>query len=499
MGDLAVAYDDFSGGEFGTLGSRRAGRRRQGMFTARNMRVYKDGSIGPRPGIKNMDLSSVPSGRVWGLGFSPTTNGHVWFIVGTTAYKVQVGFQNTVAAFGAGSLASTPTVFIRGKESVRLINNAAFITSKGDKCYYLNFTTNTVQALTGSPGGRDIELYGDRMVVGGTTSEPYRLWFSDAADFATWDVANYIDIGYDWALYHLLSQRNALTIMAQSLHHRVTGALSSPVARLASGALPAIQFASVLDGDTIIYCPQVRSAPVTFDGVADEDTLAHLEWQSTLGTKMGTYSYENRDVLFVSGSGDARALLRSNGVWTVHDLGITVHAEGACTRFGSDKLLLLNNDGASGTATDFYSFDMSLQRPGFTGDTYASPGDGSFTPLTTYLHLPEFWHPEGMEMLVRGVVVDFVKWRTGSSTDNNFDVAVRALDRYQAVSYNASATQTWSEAGTSATTTGTEQRQVFGFGDQGSGGGFEIHLDNIKGVSIRSIVPIIDVLPSRAP
>ncbi len=43
-----VTFADFSGGEFGQLGPTGA---RPNMFTGSNVMVYKDGSVGPRPGV----------------------------------------------------------------------------------------------------------------------------------------------------------------------------------------------------------------------------------------------------------------------------------------------------------------------------------------------------------------------------------------------------------------------------------------------------------------
>lgn len=80
-------------------------------------------------------------------------------------------------------------------------------------------------AVSGSPAGRCIAFHKNRLFVGGTLLNPYRLYYSNISDYATWGVNSYIDIGRDDGepIEDITPFRNALMIGKKSSLWFLTG------------------------------------------------------------------------------------------------------------------------------------------------------------------------------------------------------------------------------------------------------------------------------------
>lgn len=477
-----VAYTDFSGGEYGDLPVHEA-RSRGNMWHGSNIRRYRDGRLGPRAGLKAISISSVGNGILWGLGQTPSSN--IWWIKGDTWY-----FNNAGAAQAAsGAFSSTPTAFVRHKESVRNLNGFLYVSIYGGKTYSIGWTATpwTRLDLTDSDG-QDIELYGERLALAAPGS--IGVVYSEGGDFSTWDVSGYLPVGYYGDIYHVLAQRGGLTILKGDALWRVQGTLGgSNVLRKIARSLPPSQYGAVLDDSTdlIYYVPHIRSAPVTFDGATpDAVSLEHLDWNTAASQfeVMAAYSPENRDILFTEKTG-AAGLLRAMGAWSFHTFGINPKA---VTPFDTDKFVLATA-GAAGSPPTFHYFDTSLERPAFTSDTYASPGDGSSTPLTAWFELPEYVHPDGSECRVAAVVVEFVNYNTGSATANTFTVEITTTRQMNTAGGTVATTQVWTMVGTP----GNDLCREEFFFNAPAGHGFKVKIDAIKGVAIDRIEVRCDV------
>ena len=133
--------------------------------------------------------------------------------------------------------------------------------------------------------------------------------------------------------------------------------------------------------------------------------------------------------------------------------------------------------------------DFTLNRPAFTDDTHAQPGDLSDTPVDATLTLPEHWTESSDPVTVSEVVIDFVHYDTGASEDNQLVVTVTSLARgNESGTTNGTQTQTWTLPTASSTTVGVEDRVRFPFHDQGSGAGWRVEITGIRGVKIREVV-----------
>jgi hypothetical protein len=477
-------YRDFSGGEYGLLGRNAP----PNSFTARNMLVYDDGSLGCRVGQKERSpASGLPSGVVMGFGTTGVPGAGVWAIVGSTVY----GWDGTGAAFAfTTNLASTPTLPVASK----LIGVETYITSYGDKSYKLAHSSGAgaVTALTGSPGGRTIDLYRDRLVVGGDNVVGYRLYFSAPADFTSWPVANYVDLGYYYPLSFVASQRQHLTVATQVDLWIVTGTLGvdETVRRIQGLNGPYTPDAAAISKDgQIFFVPLFTAEPATFDGALAKqvrylETGSHLA--QTSPPEFVVHAADDPGTIVMHHTTDGNAWVRRNGVWTQHTFAKTMRYAGWANRHG----LLACDGGAVATVAKFYEWNFYANHPGSpTVDARTQPTDGSLTTApVAYAYMPEHWAEAGKEVLVRKVTVDFTKWNTGMSQTNHFDLTVDALGRSGASSQAlTSGSQSFDEAGSSSSTTGTRARKVFLIGDQGPAAGFQVKLDACRGVSIAEI------------
>lgn len=485
-----AVWDDFSGGEWGVLDEEEA-RKRKGLWHGGNVMVFENGTIGPRPGLrKYVPSGGMPSNPLKGFSFTGTPAKDILLVVGTTAYYLDgTDLTPAVTAF-SGSLASTPTVPV---QMIEPAESLVYFISYGDKIYKLNLLTDALSAVASTPGGRTIARYGDRLVAGGTAADPQRVFFSNAAVFDTWGASDYFDVGYGGQVRALFEQRGHLAIaMSSSEWWVVTGSLGSSdqLRKVVTGHHPWHfwpTFAELLGDDRVLFVGTREDYPGFFNGAAVQEHR-HLQFN---GGAAPSNSASDRKVvrlkradeaLVLDSSGDG--LLFANGVWSFHDF---TGPEGWATSDLQGRVFM-SDGGDTGVAPVIYVWRHDLDRPGAVGDTYARPGDDSDTPVDAFLHLPEFWHDRRHEMRVTRVDVDFIKYDTGSSSTNHFDVNVRTLRRYGGAAFDESTTQSFDEAASSANASGTKQRQSFGgFGSLAPGNGLQVRFTNVRGCAFRSV------------
>lgn len=497
MGLKAVTFDKWDQ-DYGDRGARWAAGEGPGWYTALNMWKYDNGAIGPRPGLKKYTLTSAPNGNVRALGYYAETP-RICYVVGTGLYSfnpVTMTSQAVVTATGTLNAGTEPVAF-GGYLSADM-----YLTHRDDTSYTWNQGTNTLAAIFGSPGGRCMVRYQDRFYVGDTgAGQEQRVAFSNAADFATWDWLSYFDVDYDYNIFSLHAGSSRLIIHSSQNVWVMTGTPGTnslrQVLRAGGVGLREGTYAVVPDGDEYWFVCANKFSP-GWTNAALYDTVRYDMLKLDSSTRMFGSPAEPTMLML----GVTNQLIRHNDTWTRHSWGETLAV--VATDWGSGEatnqgyFVITTTPGASAPA-DFYCFDANNStRPGFTSDTYSNVGDGSSTPETMYLYTSEVLSKDGSELTVREVKVDFTKWATGSASTNHFDIKVRATALYDTSGSRDSQTEAFDEAGTSATTTGVEQRANFTFGDQGSGAGFQIRLDNIRGCAIRAIHVIYDESPGRA-
>lgn len=501
MGRRVVVFDRFSGGEHGRLGAYKAP---ESTFTALNMLVTADGSLCVRPGLRDRTPTGLQAGQAYAFETTPVPGqdgllvSHS-FTSGVKAYAFDLlsASPGAATAYGGGGFPAAPTKVLDVAKAATLL----YLTSQGDRSYKIDPVALTVDALVGSPGGGAIAIYGERLLVA-NQGTGRRVQYSAAGNFSSWPAANYFDVGDDFHVAGLASQRQHLLIAKQNGFWVLTGVpgVDDALRKVASfeGPVRAHQGALGRD-DEYWFAPVLYPGPARFDGVRPR-RLAHLQYTGlSSGGDNDTdpsppdfavcplgRGISGAGVLFVSGA-DNRAALFHNGVWTFHTFGVDI-AFGA-----ADSNYAYLCDGASAsTSPKVYSFDYDGDSPGIEGSTHSRPGDATSVPVDAEVTFPEWWASDGDEVNVRAVIVDFMKWNTGGSATNHFDLVATTLRRYNNAGGLDATTVNFDEAGAASSATGTLHRQVLHLGDAAKGNGFRLRLANVRGVAIQRIEVIVE-------
>lgn len=313
----------------------------------------------------------------------------------------------------------------------------------------------------------------------------------------------------------------------------------------------------VLDNNELVwYFSDPNFSPLVWDGANYKEYVdTRIPWTqgnsglfSTMVTNqqpgIATFPATDDQGVFYLCPGDAsfgttnynsKALIRYNGAWTYHEIatnvagqplesavqplrtyalpdpGIdqTTTAEGFQAEVPADQFIMVAQTGTG--IPKFYSLLFGLDRPGYSypqdGTGYSAngrgyydmeqAGDNSDEQVTGNVTFPEFHVKDADEILVRGVVVDFRSWDTNGTLNNHFDVQVDCLRPYDETSPVTSLVAEWDENGALSSTAGTIKRQVYMFGDQGYGNGYQVKFTNCRGIAIQRYQVIFDTVKLR--
>lgn len=493
----SVRYDRFTGGEFGTTGPVKAPR---GTFTARNMQLYDNGSLGVRAGTVALAYTGVSVGAVLGFGWRGTPGVDLWYIQGTTIYYAGSGdIGDAVTAF-TGSLGATPTTPVQG---VEYGVGSTLITSYGDASYEINHIGLTVTELTGSPGGEALCFFNDVLYIIGDNTQANRVNYSEIANINSWPAPNFFDVGNEsGAVKAAWTQRNHVSIATQNGEWWVqTGVPPGQIRRVSGGGVHPWVFGpdagAILGSDALMHVPIGSDYPAIFDGTQPQESRnveinngIHPLNSGDVKVLRGVKP-EEAVILFPSGK---RAGLQRNGVWTIMDLGPEFTSYAASDQQGQ---IMLSTEGDGGTAPEFHTWKIDLDRPGITSDLLSSPvdsGDAATDPqVEGYLYFPEEWMPTGKEVRVRSVIVDFDYWDTGAVDLNEIEVQVRALAIEGVDEPADSVAQSWTRDGSGGPNASPfRKRAVFRMGADHFGAAFQIRFTKLRGVAIHSVVAWYD-------
>lgn len=506
MGKFAEVYRSFSKGEWGTLGAYAAGRQADGFFTGQNVIVYADGSLGPRPGLKKRTYTSMPNGSVDVFGFEQeylASPQELFFVIGTSVYAAPAFVDGAVRTIG--TLSGGAAVERTAARTAQYGEMMWFVVP-GSGVYRWDRTADTLSLTLADPGVfHDLLIHRDRMYACG--GGPNRVYYSDAADYNTFDALSYFDIPSGGAVLRMATIRNNLHFYIEKGEWMLSGVPESTATlrRISPSMFGHSRYGQVdiPEENRTYLIPSDRNAPlVSVAGIEDRDSLAHLEtWAGSPSAtaRGGTYLPESRDVLFLDGSGNG--LLRHHDVWTRQEFSVGSSARAFAILPGLIGIIV---DGDASNPPEFYVFQASfssgqVHRPGFVSDTHAQPGDDSTTPLDAWFHLPEWWHPRGYEAKVMAVEVEFTTWNTGTTETAHFDLVVEAKQPrlLNGASAGGVASQTYSfdEAVASSSTSGTDRRVRFNVGDAGWGRGFQVQFTNIRSAAIQAVTVIVEDEP----
>lgn len=511
MARKVVTYDakDFKGGDYGSIGAWAAP---PGTFSATNMFVTRLGELCVRPGLYKQNPSGLANGIVHGFGMTPWGDNDVWFVQGTAVRTFSLTAGNNLKT-SATALAEVPTAPLAYDMDGLVI----YIASLTDKIYKLvpatGATLPAVTPLVGSPGAGAICVYGDRLIVGRIDgSNGNRLVYNgntaDISDHTVWNPSeDFIDVGDSFGIAGLHAQRQHLAILKPRSFHVLTGV---------PGVNPVLRQVAEINGPTenlhsammfphqIIFGGLGTTYPSTFDG-SRVDQKAYLEKLTTFDQFSGTFPPvhgigvtrgKDNCVTMWDGTNNS-ALTNRGGIWTYHTFGVDVSGY-TVPVMPTDNIIAMCDGGAAGATPNFYIWNVTADSPGLeSGGQFMRAGDDSSTALSATVTFPE-WHSEdGAEVYVRNVIVDFRTWNTGAANTNHFDLHVESKNLYNVVSTVASNTVSFDSAQASSSTSGTERREIFGFGEQGMGNGFQLHFTNLRGVAIKRVTVVLDNRPVR--
>ena len=496
MADNTISFDTWEGGEFGDLGA--AGAQR-GMFSGQNLMRYQDGTVGPRPGVRELEPTGAAAGAVWafrGLG-AEATNGQVYG-QGSNLYGFTLAPLGAVVAIG--TVSTTATV---ASQLIQYGPAKGELARYADKIYEVDTDLPRVTPLASSPGATVLASYGIRLMAANASNTATataiiskRVYYSAAADTSSWPALNYFDVGnIDWPVTHIDEIRQRLVIGNEGGEWWAlsgTPGVNDSLRRQPRGDLsPERWYHAVRSGESIWFFPQGEDFPVQFTGiVVDKLRFRHLRFTAGSGNDFAvTAAPVGEVVLAVEDGGSNRGLLFANDTWTYHTFGVTTSrflSPASVGGAGADlDMPILLCDGGGASSPKFYAFVPMLDRPAKTNDTYAQPGDDSDTPLSVTLNTPAIQAKEGSECWARKITVTGFAWDTGASSSNHFDLVCRSWFRRDKNDVRDSAIISKDIPDPSADK--TPFQRSFSVGDQQPGEAFQIRLSNIRGIAIKSI------------
>lgn len=508
-------FSDFRGGESGTMTGKDAPAN---SFNGTNVVPYIDGSIGPRAGLYDVTpISGQANGVISAMGLcNKDLTADFFYIQGNSVYQWQIGGARSTAY--AGTLAVTPT------ENVDMVSINAdrqhYIVVPGDKCYKLDHQAKTVTALTGSPSGRCIAMYGVRLVVGSAAALAGRIQYSgsatDDADVNTWGALNYIVVPGDPQLQirGLYTMRDYLLIVRRNGEMwRLSGTpgVNDTLRRIIreEPSFAAFQHPRgwVTTDNQFWSIGLTSTAPQVFNGGSQKE-ISHLGTENiyagspstawavdltendVIPPQYGAISPSPDSIVFI---GQSSGLMRRHGAWSKHAFGQTLVGWTAHHTHGA---VLVTDGGAIAAVPHFWWWNTGGDKPPIKGSgiySRDSVGDASDTAPACSFSTPEWWDKQGRRGLVRSVIISFTEYDTNVAANNNLSVSVTALDKFGAVASSSSAVQSYTAAPSGSTSAGIRRRTEFAFGDQDLGQGFKINISALRGIKIHAILAAVDI------
>jgi len=353
---LLARYDDFRGGEWGRLDGDSAAAN---QWTGTNCLVSKSGAIYKRPGFTNLGESSWGDYVPKALGWNPATS-KIWTI--TSDSGVVEVYQCNNPSGGAAAYSGVNPVVPTSGQRFDWVDDGdiyTYVTSFGNETYRFKHDTAFVKQLGGagvSPGGRAITIFGARLVVGGTTLNPNRIWYSKPYDYdsgTSWPADNFIDIGRSGdTIAGLDTIRDTMIVtMADGDIYTVTGTLgtneyvrrftplgytganitANTIATTQRGLMWRLRRRPTASGTYDSTHDQHH--PQSFDGASLRDIDTLTNWYTETGDAGVVFAAEMLDdAVFAMGNGDF--LLLRDGVWTKHQFTVTTVGDVYGSRVG---------------------------------------------------------------------------------------------------------------------------------------------------------------------
>lgn len=510
-GPILGRYADFSRGEFGALGGRHA---QPGQWTGKNVVVYLDGSIGPRAGVQStqpfsntFDIFHPSPANVKLIGRERGGEQRFWVLDETDlVYGASYVSSLTVSTWHVytGAVLLNPAL----SSNLDYVDDStdSYVTSFAEGVFKLDHEAQTVVLLTGSPGGRAITIFGERLVVGGVSGAENQIQFSAPNNYNSWDPLDFIALGHPGTVIKSLQvQHNVLVI--QTDHgdiFTISGVLSvNDDLRQSTSIAPRV---AALSGERvsvtkrgIIWRRGRLAVPESFDG-AQLRNLTHLN-QWTVSSQNASQiaivpGADDDDVLFFGSFG---ALLQlHNGAWSRHALGVATPAQtGIHAAYDGDGMVTFALNGAS-DGPHIYALALALEQPPVTAAGQIVNDASTGVAPNAFFTTIETRDSAGRGMEPRAVLVRFTKYLTGTAQTNHFEVVLSQLDIFESISPVLLACGTFDEANAAATTAGVNQSMMFPIDGGTDSEAFSVTINAIRGVKIEEIIVYGGIAKERA-
>ena len=524
MTEQVVVYDDFSGGEFGDLPPHQV---QPNMWSGVNVFLTRQGRLSLRPGVRwlNPALPLDSLDNVVGAGFigSPASSHWVAYNDVSLLTPATVRFRNLNSSTWDASRDMVFTVgtadLVPGFTGIEVATETAYFINPGHAMWRYDVNGTGVPATTQltlpfTPD-RAIAKYRDRLFV----SAGSRVYYSDAADFNTFQSDSWFEVGFGPHVRWMGWQRDVLIIITQDSaiwEYRGTPGRDSLRRAYRGERHPWVFYsgrAQVLGNDDVVFVPVDRDHPSYYrNGQLTEldhlTAMAGTVSQNDPEDVQSVRLHRDDEVMFTFGAsthpstGNRRSLMKRNGAWCFIDWHHFIFTDAPITPFmSSDQQGLVYQTGEQNNIMS-WTWDSNLDRPGFDSDTYAQVGDryadADFSNIDAHFRLPDWWAAPGESVTVKEVLVDFIKYETGQTVTTHFDVELHQLSLGQSGSVETQLLAfDETNAGIGGGVDGVRDRHKALVPVEANIGtaGFFIKLDNIRGVAIEQIRVRIEIEP----
>ena len=503
--DFIVRFDDFSGGDYGVIDPAKANNN---TFSGQNVMLYESGLVGVRPGFKMLPYTGLPTSTVvpGPVGFD-VYGENLIVVVGDSPYRIPLDGTGTAVAMG--TYPDPATTFVRFTQ----FDNTLYSLMDG-KLYKHNGDATVNISLPGGITLSTLTRWG-YYLIGSQAEIPWRLYYSKVSEAGpepdVWDSNAYVDIGGSSTITVLTPMFNQLMVGKPDGWWSLTGVLAErPAVRgveIGNGPLDS-RFTTMTTDNRVLYWA-VEALPHWFNGTGVWLDSAYrvrgydnsFPCDSVIATPTG------RRLFMLGAANDPQTndtlLIQDDRKWTAHSLpnklaglapsdlrhGYNVPGGVVFGVIKSDNI---------GVPVNIVSFQHDIERPAHTDDEWASPTDvGASNMVPGVLLTPAWYDPQGRQVMVRNVQIQFRKWPSGIDDGlNEIHCAVRPLARWQSGTINTEP-QMWTEPSSRADPSGTDDSWTMNFGAQGTALGFQIELTKIRGVAIREINVGCEVVTRR--
>jgi len=436
-----------------------AGDPAAGDFNTENAQVYENGTLGPRPGWKA--ISDTAGTRVWDISDGDTLQGLQWYLETDDNPGLALLFRDDSAAahkydllpLDTATWVAGATLSDLGSGGANLFppryddqnltmswNDGQVLTALGPHILSAGASSpGTVAAITTADGdARVVTLYRERAYYWGINGKPGRIYYSDAADYATVGALSFFPVNADddsWAGAPVgaWSVKNALLIATKDNRWMVltgTSPENGTLRELGTDPVPFHGGGALVDNQLYFLSPTGLGVVVATPSFVDSTSLGYL---SPLAYPGSTVVRPNNNFqplpavgddvngsLFLPGrlNGDDPDIVAVERVNDVFALSRWAFSTGpADVRFTKGRPNELYAAASTATDIDLFSRNHTLNRPAKSNDTKsvalgseAATASGS----SVIVDLGEQTAGEGKIVRPVKVVLDIDYWKGGN-------------------------------------------------------------------------------------